>query len=90
MIIGTGCLRLAPAGRKSVKQIRTGSVDPGSGTLVRQSSVTVGPRLAPALDPTAGNGTSASATTAVAAARARISLEDGTSYQRAWRAGVTP
>ena len=40
--IGTGRRFVAPAGRKSVKQMSTGSVSPGSGTLATQRSRTVG------------------------------------------------
>ena len=39
--IGTGRSFVAPAGRKSVKQMSTGAVVPGSGTLWMQPSVVV-------------------------------------------------
>ena len=43
MMTGTGCLRVAYAGRNSVKQICTGAVVPGSGTLVMHPLVVRGP-----------------------------------------------
>ena len=40
--IGTGRSFVAPEGRKSVKQMSTGALVPGSGTLWMQPSVTFG------------------------------------------------
>ena len=61
---------MAPAGRNSVKQMSTGAVVPGSGTLVRQPSVVVTASAAAAGEATYG--TEASARTPATAAVMRL------------------